>query len=360
LRARYPQAWRLDLLKSDELASYTAAPSLLRERLLKAFPKRTGRFAVIDEIQKVPPLLDEVHHLIEEEGFVFALCGSSARKIKRGHANLLGGRALRRELFGLTSLELGEDFALDRILNNGYLPAHYGLKQHGEEWRLSLRAYHGDYLKEEVMAEGLVRRLPPFSTFLESVALSDGEVVSYESFARDCGVSAVAVKNYFEILADTLIGRFLPAYRGRPKRRVVRSPKFYLFDVGLVNHLAKRGRLEPKSELYGKAFENWVFHELSASLSYSLSENELSYWKLDSQAEVDFIVGPMRYALEAKAKSRINDDDLKGLRELVKDFPKVARRAVVSLELQSRRTADGIEILSVNDFRKELAAHAFS
>jgi predicted AAA+ superfamily ATPase len=127
-----------------------------------------------------------------------------------------------------------------------------------------------------------------------------------------------------------------------------------------VNHLAKRGRLEPKSELYGKAFENWVFHELSASLSYSLSENELSYWKLDSQAEVDFIVGPMRYALEAKAKSRINDDDLKGLRELVKDFPKVARRAVVSLELQSRRTADGIEILSVNDFRKELAAHAFS
>lgn len=360
LRQSYPEALRIDLLKSDEMAAYSARPALLRERLLQHFPRRAGRFVVIDEIQKVPALLDEVHHLIEEEGFTFALCGSSARKLKRGHANLLGGRARRYELFGMNSAELGRDFSLDRLLNNGYLPSHYDLDIRSQEWLLSLRAYHGDYLKEEVLAEGLVRNLPPFSTFLESVALSDGETVSFESFARDCGISAPAVKNYFEILSDTLIGRFLPAYRHRPKRRIAKAPKFYLFDVGLVNHLAKRGRLEPRSELYGKAFENWVFHELSASLAYTLSEHSLSYWKITTQAEVDFIVGPMRVAIEAKAKNRITDDDLKGLRELKKDHPKVGRRIVASLEPSSRRTPDGIEILSVADFVAELAAHAYS
>jgi len=342
------------------MTAYASSPSLLRERLLQRFPRRADRFVLIDEIQKVPALLNEVHHLIEEEGFVFGLCGSSARQLRKGHANLLGGRALRHELFGLTSAELGDDFSLDRILNNGYLPNHYAMDVHGKEWKLALKAYHADYLKEEVLAEGLLRKLPPFSTFLESVALSDGETISFESFARDCGVSAVSVKTYFEILSDTLIGRFLPAYRGRPKRRVVKSPKFYLFDVGLTNHLAKRGLLQPRSELYGKAFENWVFHELSASLSYSVSDNELSYWKLASQAEVDFIVGRMKTAIEAKAKSRVTDDDLRGLRELKKDYPTVGRRIVVSLETESRRSADGIEILSLQDFRKEIARHAFS
>ena len=194
----------------------------------------------------------------------FALCGSSARKVRRGAANLLGGRAVRYELFGLTAAELGREFDLDRLLNHGYLPALYG----SERPERLLASYVGDYLKEEVAAEGLVRNLPVFSAFLDAAALSDGDLVNFSNIARDCGVSGPTVKGHFGILEDTLLGRWLPGYTKRPKRRVIASPKFYFSDVGVVNQLAPARHDPAGGELYGKAFENWVFHELVAANAY--------------------------------------------------------------------------------------------
>jgi len=347
LRSTYPDALHYDLLRTDLFLRLTERPSLLREELL-ALEKPT--LVVLDEIQKVPLLLDEVHGLIESRGWVFALCGSSARKVRRGQSNLLGGRALRHELFGLVSRELGDAFELGRILNHGYLPRHYLSPSPGPR----LRAYVDDYLKEEIAGEGLTRNLPAFSGFLRAAALSDGEVVNFSTIARDCGVSGPTVKEYFQILLDTLLGRFLPAYLKRPKRRLIQSPKFYFADVGVVNHLARRGRIQPGSELFGKAFENWIFHELSAHASYSGLHHDLSFWRLSGGTEVDFVVNDMEFAIEAKASARVTTDHLKGLREIASDHPKIKRRVLVSLEERPRRTEDGIEILPTARFLERL------
>ncbi len=348
LRHAYPGARWVDLLKADEYRRYATNPELLRQELAAGpLPAQI----VIDEIQKVPALLDEVHWLHENLGARFALCGSSARKVRRGAANLLGGRALRYELFGLTAAEVGSGFDLDRALNHGWLPRIY---ESSRPARL-LAAYVGDYLKEEVAAEGLVRNLPAFSQFLDAAALSDGELVNFANIARDCGVSAPTVKSYFEILEDTLLGRWLPAYTRRPKRRVIGAPKFYFADVGVVNHLARRGPLQPKSDTYGKAFESWVHHELIARVSYAERASRLAYWRLASGIEVDFIVDDMRVAIEVKASGRVDSDHLKGLRALAADHPSVGRRLVVCLEPRRRLLPDGIEVVPAGAFLDELA-----
>ena len=347
LREAYPDAVWIDLLRTDDVIRYGSRPAFLREELL-ARPR--GTLVVIDEVQKVPALLDEVHWLIENRGLVFALCGSSARKVRRGHANLLGGRAVRYELSGLVSAELGRDFDLVRALNHGFLPRHYLADQPARR----LRSYVDDYLKEEILAEGLVRNLPPFAAFLTAAALADGELVSFATIARDCGVSAPAIRGYFEILTDTLLARLLPAYTRRPKRRVIQTPKCYLADVGVVNVLARRGRLEPGSELFGKAFESWVFHELTAYRAYHGFGFDLAYWRLASGAEVDFVVDDLRCAVEAKATARVHADHLKGLRELYRDQPRVGKRVVVSLETRARRTEDGVDVLPAATFAREL------
>jgi predicted AAA+ superfamily ATPase len=349
LRRAYPSAVWLDLLKADEFRRYVTRPELLRQEL-EAESTEPGAQIVIDEIQKVPALLDEVHWLIENRGLRFALCGSSARKVKRGAANLLGGRAFRYELHGLSAVELGEDFDLDRMLNHGYLPRIY----QGTRPRRMLEAYVADYLREEVAAEGLVRNLPTFSEFLDVAALSDGELVNFSNVARECGVSSHTAKSYFGILEDTLLGRWLPGYRKRPKRRVIQAPKFYFADVGVVNRLAKRGELQRGSELYGKAFENWIFHELTAFLSYSDYDGDLTYWRLASGIEVDFVLGDMDVVVEAKSSSRITSDHLKGLRNLVEDHPGVGRRIVACCEPKARTTPDGIEVLPVVTFIRKL------
>ncbi len=349
LRELYGLSRWVDLLKADEFRRYAARPERLRQEL-EAEPPDPASQIVIDEIQKVPALLDEVHWLIENRGLHFALCGSSARKVRRGAANLLGGRAVRYELHGLSAREVGGDFDLDRMLNQGYLPRIYQASRHA---RL-LDAYVGDYLKEEIAAESLVRDLPAFSNFLDVAALSDGEIVNFSTIARECGVSSKTAKNYFQILEDTLLGRWLPAYRRRAKRRVIGSPKFYFVDVGLVNRLARRGELIAGSELYGKAFENWVFHELTAFISYREIDDPLSYWRLAGGVEVDFIVGQMQIAIEAKSGSRITKDHLKGLRSLVEDHPGIERRIVVCREPRARRTEDGIEVLPYGTFVRRL------
>jgi predicted AAA+ superfamily ATPase len=346
LRQAYADAVWVDLLKADEYRRYLERPELLREEL-RSQPR--GGQVVIDEVQKVPALLDEVHWMHEHLKMRFALCGSSARKVRRGAANLLGGRAVRYELHGLTAAELGGDFDLVRLLNHGYLPSHYG----SDRPERGLASYVGDYLKEEVAAEGLVRNLPVFSAFLGAAALSDGDLVNFANIARDCGVSGPTVKEHFGILEDTLLGRWLPGFTKRPKRRIVAAPKFYFSDVGVVNHLAKRGVMQPGGELFGKAFENWVFHELVAANAYLEAGMELHYWRLASGIEVDFVIGNMAVAIEAKATTRITSDHLKGLRHLHQDHPR-ARRIVVCLESKRRTTDDGIEVLPVKAFIAEL------
>lgn len=353
LRQSYPDAFWVDLLKADAFRRYLQRPETLRGELAAA-PHVDQ--VVIDEVQKVPQLLDEVHWLHENRSLRFALCGSSARKVKRGRANLLGGRAVRYELSGLTAGEIGAGFDLGRMLNHGYLPRIYEAAQPS---RL-LRSYVADYLKEEIAAEGLVRNLPVFSHFLDAAALSDAELVNFATIARDCGVSSPTVKSYFGILEDTLLGRWLPAYTRRPKRRVIAAPKFYFSDVGVVNVLARRGELQPGSELYGKAFENWVYHELAAHDSYSETFAGLSYWRLASGIEVDFIVGAMQVAIEAKATAKVTSDHLNGLRQLVQDHPKVGIRAVVCLEPRARCTDDGILIVPAGEFARRLEAGELS
>ena len=353
LRGCYPDAYWVDLLNSEVFRRYLDHPEYLRQELAAAAPL-AGRQIVIDEVQKVPALLDEVHWLIENRGLHFALCGSSARKVRRGAANLLGGRAVRYELRGLTAGELGAAFDLSRMLNHGYLPRIY---QAARPRRL-LDAYIADYLREEVAAEGLVRNLPAFSGFLDAAALSDGEMVNFSNIARECGVSSPTAKAYFEILNDTLLGRWLTAYRRRRKRRVIGAPKFYFADVGVVNRLIRRGELTPGSPLYGKAFENWVFHELSAGIEYQEWDLELTYWRLPSGIEVDFVLGDMEIAVEAKASARITRDHLRGLRTLMEEHPGVRRRIVVCLESRARRTDDGIDILPAADFIRRLGQGA--
>ena len=224
LKEHYGDCRWVDLLKADQFRRYVVNPEFLRQEIEAERGGGDPTQVVIDEIQKVPALLDEVHWLMENRNIQFALCGSSARKVRRGAANLLGGRAVRYQLHGLTAAEIGPDFDLDRLLNHGYLPRIFDADGPGK----LLDAYIADYLKEEIAAEGLVRNLPAFSGFLDAAALSDGELINFSNIGTDCGVSGHSARAYFEILEDTLLGRWLPAYRKRPKRRVVGAPKFYL------------------------------------------------------------------------------------------------------------------------------------
>ena len=343
LKTCYPDAFRIDLLKTDELVRYAKAPSLLREEVAAL---SHDRLIVVDEIQKAPGLLDEIHYMIQEWQRVFALCGSSARKVRRGHANLLGGRAIRYELLGLSAQEVGADFSIEHLVNTGPLPDHY----EAENPALALRAYVDDYLREEILEEGLARRLPVFSDFLRVAAIGDTEILNMSNIARETGIAVATVRDHYGILVDTLMGAFLPAFTLRPKRRTIQAPKFYFRDLGVVNHLARRGVIRPGSELFGKAFENWLFHELSVHARYSELFYELSYWRLSSGIEVDFILGLGAVAIEAKGKSRITSGDMRGLINFKKDFPEVKWRIIVCLEKRIRKTEEGIYIVPYQEF----------
>jgi uncharacterized protein len=347
LKATYPHAVWIDLLMADRYRLFMQRPETLRAELRAIDPVQ---FVVIDEVQKVPALLDEVHWLHENLGIHFALCGSSARKVRRGHANLMGGRAVRYLLHGLSAAEIGTDFDLTRMVNNGYLPRMYLAERPA---RL-LEGYVADYLKEEVAAEGLARNLPAFSEFLNVAALSDTELVNCSTIARECGVSSPTIKGYFDILIDTLLAYWLPAYRKRPKRRVIRAPKFYFADVGVVNFLARRGRLTTGSELFGKAFENWCLHELRTYDACSLRGAQFAYWRLASGIEVDFVINDFELVIESKATAMPRADHLRNLRELAVDHPGAGRRMLVCLTERLQKTADGIEIVPYQVFVERL------
>ena len=342
LKECFPDAFWIDLLLPDVYRTYLTNP----EQLIEELRLKKADFVVIDEIQKLPQLLDVAHWLIENRGIHFALCGSSARKVKRGHANLLGGRGVKFELYGLSAREIADDLDFLVLLNRGYIPPIY----QSSNPKRHLNAYIAQYLKEEIAAEGLVRNLPGFSDFLQIAALSDTELLNYSTIARDVGVASSTVKGYFEILTDTLLGRFLPSYRRRPKRRIMTAPKFYFFDLGVVNFLAKRGEIQVKSELMGKAFENWVFHELCCYNEYREQCADLCYWRLSSGIEVDFIVNHIDCAIESKSSEKVTSRHLKGLRELKKEYPEVKKMLLVSMDRHDRETEDGILVLHYASF----------
>lgn len=347
LRQRFPDAYWVDLLRTDARIRYEREPFRLRE---EAGALSKDRRVVIDEVQKVPALLDEVHGMMEAGRRTFALCGSSARRIRRSHANLLGGRALRRELLGLSARELGSAFDLERMLNHGPLPPHY-LAESAEE---SLEAYVDLYLKEEILDEGLTRNLPMFADFLRAAAIGDTEVVNFSNIARECGVATTTVRGYYEILEDTLLGAFVPGFTRRAKRRTQQAPKFYFRDVGVVNRLARRGRVVAGSELFGKAFENFIFHELSVHERVSGREFPINYWRLSSGIEVDFVLGDAEIAVEVKGKTRLQSHDTRNLLQFRAEHPEVKQLVLVCLEEQPRLTAEGILILPLGDFLSRL------
>ncbi|NMC65544.1 MAG: ATP-binding protein, partial [Acidobacteria bacterium] len=258
LKETFPESIYYDFLKTDVALEFIKRPALLREQLMAKDEMSLKRPIIIDEVQKVPEVMDEVHWLIENKGLSFILCGSSARKLKRGKGNLLGGRAWRFEMFPLVTPEL-KDIDLLRALNHGLIPDHYL----SDDYKMSLQGYVQDYLKEEVFAEGLIRNIPAFARFFDAVGYTHGELISFSNIARDCGVDSKTVKEYYQILADTLLGRLVEPFRKRQSRQVImRSPKFYLFDVGVAGTIMKRQISETRGEQFGRAFEHFIFMEI--------------------------------------------------------------------------------------------------
>ena len=328
LKSLFPDSLWFDLLLSNVFERLQRNPSLLREITSAS---DLSMPVVIDEIQRIPELLNEVHWLIENRNIQFILSGSSPRKILRSGANLLGGRALRYELYPLISREI-PDFDLIRALNNGLLPRHY-LSANPKKL---ISAYIGSYLRDEIMAEAKIRNIASFSRFLEMAAFSNGEIVNYTNIATECGVSAPTVKEYFQILEDTLTGRFLPSFQKKPKRRVILAPKFYYFDIGIANYLLKRNKIERGSEIFGKAFEHFIYQEIFAHSSYSGLNYPVSYWRTASQIEIDFVLGDHEAAIEVKSTDMANPRHLKGLKSFADEY-KVKKSILISNDPYPRK-----------------------
>jgi predicted AAA+ superfamily ATPase len=346
LKSLYPDSLYFDLLLSDVFERLQRNPSLLREIVLAS---KLPMPVIIDEVQRIPSLLNEVHWMIVNKNIQFILSGSSHRKILRSGANLLGGRALRYELYPLTYKEI-PDFSLTRALNNGLLPRHYLSKIPN---RL-ISAYIGSYLRDEIMAEAKIRNIVSFSRFLEVAAFSNGEIVNYTNVASECGISSPTVKEYFQILEDTLIGRFLHSFQKRPKRRVILAPKFYYFDIGIANYLLKRKAIEQGSEVFGKAFEHFIYHEIYTHSSYSELDYPINYWRTTSQIEIDFVLGDHEVAIEVKATEQANMRHLKGLKSFADEY-NVKKLILVSNDPFPRQL-DNIVILPWKVFLDQLWA----
>jgi len=348
LKAAFPKSPRYDLLQTDLFLELVKRPFLIREQLLAVPPKQFKEPVIIDEVQKVPELLDEIHWLIENKGLRFILCGSSARKLKRGKANLLGGRAWRFEMHPLVSEEV-PDLDLLKALNRGMIPLHYMQA----EYVKSLQAYVQDYLKEEVFDEGLTRNVPAFSRFFDAMGYSHGELTNYANIARDCGVDAKTVKEYYQILVDTLLGTMIEPYKKRKDRNVIiRAGKFYLFDVGVAGAITHRRIPEEKGEQFGKALEHFILMELLAHRVYSELNYDVNFWRTKSGLEVDFILSHGEAAIEVKGTSRIDTTDLRPLKTFIQEY-RPGRAFVVCNERASRLHED-IRILPWRDFLKML------
>ena len=349
LKQKFPTSIYYDLLNTDVLNKLRIRPALLREELNLQSKERLQYPIIIDEVQKVPPLLDEVHWLIENKGLSFILCGSSARKLKRGAANLLGGRAWKFTFYPLTFPEI-KDFDLLRALNQGLIPSIYQSNYH----KRAFRAYVDLYLKEEIQAEGLVRNLPGFARFLDLVGFSNTELLNYKKIATDCGVDAKTVKEYYTILLDTLIGYYVYPFSNNEKRQVLSStPKFYLFDVGVGSYLSKQPVVELRGSAAGNAFEHYIFMELMAYIGLHELEYKIHYWRTKTGHEVDFVTEDGQVAIEVKISDNPRKADYKGLLTYCSDHkPRLA--IVVCLVDEARKTSDNICILPWKKFLHDL------
>jgi len=304
-----------------------------------------NRIVVIDEIQRLPDLLNEVHRLIETRGVRFLLTGSSARKLRRGGVNLLGGRARTKYLHPLTYRELGDRFDLPRAVERGLLASIY----FSDDPHADLQAYAGSYLQQEIVAEGATRNVPAFSRFLRVAALCNGTIVNFTNVANDAQVARTTVYEYFEILKDTLVLQELPAWRKSQKRKPLSSSKYYFFDVGVVAALQGR-EFRPGTPEFGEAFETYLLHELVSYRDY-VSGEPLSYWRSASGFEVDFLIGD-HTAVEVKAKDNVSPQDVRSLRALAEEN-KLERYLCVSLEPRPRQFA-GVTVLPFREFLNAL------
>ncbi len=334
----------INLLKSNVFLKLESRPWELEEIINSA--QLSNKFVVIDEIQKIPILLNEVHRLIEEKKIKFLLTGSSARRLRKDNVNLLAGRAWEAQLFPLIMKEI-PNFSLDRYLMFGGLPSVYLSNNPTEE----LIAYVDTYLKEEIQAEALVRKMQSFSKFLQISALTSGTILNFNSLSNDVGIPASTIREYYQILQDTLVGFLLPAWTKTKKRKAISTAKFYFFDIGVTHQLAEIQAIDPHSDLYGRAFEHFIAMELRAYLSYSRKHLLLNYWNSVHGQEVDFIIGD-EIAIEVKTTKSISSKHLKGLKFLQEENL-CKKYFLVSLD-QINRVSDGIEIIYWEDFLKNL------
>jgi uncharacterized protein len=349
----YPHALRVDLLEPETLREFSARPERLAE-LIAANPQK--KQVVIDEIQKLPELLNVVHLLIERKtGQQFILTGSSARKLRRQGVNLLGGRAAEWHLHPYMAAELGKAFTLEKALQQGMLPVIWGAADPGK----MLRAYNGLYLREEVQIEGLVRNVGSFARFMEAMSFAHGAVLNLNTVARECQVSRTTVENYLAILEDLLLGFRLPVFTRRAKRGLAAHPKFYFFDTGVFRANRPAGPLDSPSELDGATLEGLVAQHLRAWCDYSGGEHKLHYWQTRSQVELDFVVYGKSglFALEVKNTRTIRPEDLRGLRAFAEDYPQ-ARRYLL-YRGKERLLRDGILCIPCAEFLLTLKPNGF-
>lgn len=340
-----------NLLDHETWLSLNSNPSRMRQELLAR--NLTEALVVVDEIQKLPQLLDEIHLLIEERGLRFLLTGSSARKLRRAGVNLLGGRARSRQLHPFSYRELGPRFDLLTALNRGLLPFVYDSDQPGED----LRSYVGNYLKEEIAAEGLTRNVPAFARFLEVAAACNGKMLNKTEVANDAKVPRTTVIEYFEILKDTLIGCELPAWNRSRKRKAIETSKFFLFDGGVARAIQGLPLIQPKSPEFGEAFEHYLFHELKTYIDTFQPGAELHYWRSTANQEVDFILGG-HTAIEVKATANVGRHDLRGLQALQEEA--LLKNYVLVCQEKTARKIGSVWVLPWVDFLERLWGGGFT
>jgi len=350
LKKSFPDAIYYDLLKSDIFLSLSSTPHLLREELATA--NNAGRLVIIDEVQKIPALLDEVHWLIENTSLQFILCGSSARKLKRYGVNMLGGRAWKYHFFPLAFPELPE-FDLLKISQRGTIPTHYDSSAPNK----ALKAYLEDYITLEIQSEGLVRNLSAFVRFTDAIRFSHAEMLNYSNIAREAHIDAKTVSSYFSILVDTLMGYLIYPFKKYIGRQIIsETPKFYLFDVGVANYLQQYRIDELKGQQAGKALEHYILLELLAYRDLNEKDFEINYWRTKAGLEVDFILGGGQTALEVKLEEQPDKSDLRGLIAFCEEHhPKSAY--LICMVPRARRIKHDhltIDVLPVKTFLEQL------
>ncbi len=352
LKSNFVDSLYIDLLDSALYEDFTANSGRFYQYVqyqLKSNSQYKSNPIIIDEVQRIPEILHEVHRLIESEDVNFILCGSSARKLVRGAANMLGGRAGRVEMRGLSIAEI-PSLDLLKFLNYGGIPTHYL----AEDPQTQMRAYIQNYIQEEIKGEALVRNLKSFNRFLELVGITNTEEVNYSNIARDVGVDSKTIKEYFQILIDTLLGTYLEPFFDKQKRtNILKSPKFYLFDTGVVNYL-KGIKLQKEIGIeFGKSFEHMIYNEIVSYKNYQARDFGLSFWRTYEQDEVDFILGDAQVAIEVKGTTKVLHSGLRGLSKF-KDAYHPDKSLVVSNESIPRSLNSGIDILPYQEFVKLL------